>query len=128
MRSPTQQRWVVAKRVFQYLQFTKTMKIVFERHCDQTLQGATGADWSGDASDRRSTTGFCYKLKCSNKLELRKAEYSCLINLLGRVPKKRSSSRSDLLETNIGKFVFSADELNTNCGRNQSCIKLLKIP
>ena len=62
MQSPTQQYWIAAKRVLRYLQFTKTMKIVYDGNCDLILQGASDADWSGDASDRKSTTGFYYKL------------------------------------------------------------------
>ena len=66
MQSPTQQPWVAAKRVLRYLQFTKTMKIVYDGNCDHLiLQGASDADWSGDASDRKSTTGFYYKLSDS---------------------------------------------------------------
>ena len=38
------------------------MKIVYEGNCDLKLQGASDADWSGDATDRKSTTGFYYKL------------------------------------------------------------------
>ena len=65
MQSPTQQHWIAAKRVLRYLQFTKTMKIVYDGNCDLILQGASDADWSGDASDRKSTTGFYYKLSDS---------------------------------------------------------------
>ena len=65
MQSPTQQHWVAAKRALRYLQFTKTMKIVYDGNCDLILQGASDAGWSGDASDRKSTTGFYYKLSDS---------------------------------------------------------------
>ena len=65
MQSPTQQHWIAAKRVLRYLQFTKTMKIVYDGNCDLILQGASDADWSGDASDRKSTTGFYFKLSDS---------------------------------------------------------------
>ena len=41
------------------------MKIVYDGNCDLILQGASDADWSADASDRKSTTGFYYKLSDS---------------------------------------------------------------
>ena len=65
MQRSTQQYWIAAKRVLRYLQFTNTMKIVYDGNCDLILQGASDADWSRDASDRKSATGFYYKLSDS---------------------------------------------------------------
>ena len=65
MKSPTQQHFVAAERVLQYLQFTKTMKIVYAGNCGLILQVASDASGSGDASDRKSTTGFYNKLSNS---------------------------------------------------------------
>ena len=67
MENPTPQHLVAAERVLRYLQFTKTMKIVYEGNCDLILQGASDAGGSGDASDRKSTTGFYNNLSDSGR-------------------------------------------------------------
>jgi hypothetical protein len=58
---PTREHWLAVKRVFRYLQGTKDACLTFECTGD-TLQvvGHADADWGGDISTRRSTTGFVF--------------------------------------------------------------------
>ena len=65
MDKPTNTHWLAAKRVLCYLQATKSLKLVFSRDGDFNLHGESDADWSGDHDDRRSTTGYFFKLGLS---------------------------------------------------------------
>ena len=62
---PTNTHWMAGKRVLRYLQATKSLILVYSRDGDFNLHGEIDADWSGDNEDRRSTTGFFFKLGLS---------------------------------------------------------------
>lgn len=59
--APTEACWVAAKRVVRYLKATKHWRLVYNGS-GGGLIGYADADWAGDASSRKSTTGyvFCY--------------------------------------------------------------------
>lgn len=65
--SPTNGHWVAAKPVLQYLSGTKDQGIIIgrtKRHIEgDGLVGYSDADWAGDTSDRKSTTGYALFLK-----------------------------------------------------------------
>ena len=62
MDKPANFHWLASKRVLRYLQATESLKPVFSRDSDYNLTGESDADWSGDHDDRRSTTGYFFKL------------------------------------------------------------------
>ena len=62
LEKPTLMHWAAGKRVLWYVQGTSTLKLTFPRDAQPKLQGETDADWSGDLTDRRSTTGYYFKL------------------------------------------------------------------
>ena len=53
--------WAVVKRIMRYLQGTLELKLVLGGK-SLALVGFCDADWAGDASDRRSTTGYVFML------------------------------------------------------------------
>lgn len=53
--------WVAAKRVLRYLKGTANYGIVF-RHGRNDFQGFVDADWAGSIDDRRSFTGYVFKM------------------------------------------------------------------
>ena len=53
--------WLAAKRVLQYLKRTINYSIVY-RKTGKLLEGYTDADWANCTSDRRSYTGYCFRL------------------------------------------------------------------
>ena len=65
MDKPTNTHWLAFKRVLRYLQATKSLKLVYSRDSDFNIHGENDADWSGDHDDRRSTTGYFFKLGLS---------------------------------------------------------------
>lgn len=59
----TDEHWEYLKRVLKYLQKTKTLKLTFDSTLDAgVLEGYVDADWANDTTDRKSTTGFIFKL------------------------------------------------------------------
>ena len=62
MDKPTNSHWLAGKRVLRYIQDIKSIKIVNHRDSDYNLTGENDADWTGDHDNRRSTTGYFFKL------------------------------------------------------------------
>lgn len=53
--------FLAAKRVLQYLKHTIDYSIVYKK-TGQLLEGSADADWANCTSDRRSYTGYCFRL------------------------------------------------------------------
>ena len=62
MEQPSNWHWLAGKRILRFLQATKSLKIFYPHDNDFNLTGESDADWSGDHDDRRSTTGYFFKL------------------------------------------------------------------
>ena len=62
MNAPTNQHWMCGKRLLRYLQGSKGLKLTYTKEASYDLMGESGADWSGDVNDRKSTTGYHFKL------------------------------------------------------------------
>ena len=60
--APTNQHWLCGKRLLRYLQGSKGSKLTYTKEASYDLVGESDADWSGDVNDRKSTTGYCFKL------------------------------------------------------------------
>ena len=84
----TEYHWKCAKRVLRYLQGTKNFSLIFSKN-DEPLVGFVDADWASDKNDRKSYTGFVFKLsegsiswKCKKQstvaLSSTEAEYMAL--------------------------------------------------
>ena len=58
-RSP---RYAAILRIFRYLKGTIFDGFQFSSHSSLALQAYSDADWAGDPTDRRSTTGYCFLL------------------------------------------------------------------
>ena len=58
---PCPTHWQALKRVFRYIQGTKTYGIEFTVDGD-ALQGYSDADWAGDTESRRSTSGYAFMM------------------------------------------------------------------
>ena len=57
---PCPTHWQALKRVFRYIQGTRTYGIEFQVESDLGLQGYSDADWAGDIASRRSTSGYVF--------------------------------------------------------------------
>ena len=50
------------KRLLRYLRGSKCLKLTYTNEASYDLVRESDADWSGDVNDRKSTTGYYFKL------------------------------------------------------------------
>ena len=62
MNAPTNQHWMCGKRLLRYLQGSKGLKVTYIKEARYDLVVESDADQSGDVNDRKSTTGYYFKL------------------------------------------------------------------
>ncbi len=63
MKEPTEDDWIKVKRIFRYLQGTKSMKIVYstkEEEEENQIIGYSDASYAEDRKDRKSTSGYLF--------------------------------------------------------------------
>ncbi|XP_031288187.1 uncharacterized protein LOC116146890 [Pistacia vera] len=89
LKAPTVNHWQACKRILRYVQGTIHHGLTFTKSDTLQLEGYADADWAGNVSDRKSTTGYCIFLGsklvqwCSKKqsvvaLSSTKAKYRAL--------------------------------------------------
>ena len=59
---PTIQHWNAVKRILRYLRGTSTLGIAYHKQHSFQCSGYSDADWAGDVNDRKSTSGYCFKI------------------------------------------------------------------
>ena len=60
---PTKAHWSAAKRVMRYLKGTSELGIIYSnKGSELKLTGYSDADWGGDINDRKSTSGYIFKV------------------------------------------------------------------
>uniref|UniRef100_A0AAV1U9M7 Reverse transcriptase Ty1/copia-type domain-containing protein n=1 Tax=Peronospora matthiolae TaxID=2874970 RepID=A0AAV1U9M7_9STRA len=62
MENPQEEHWVAVKRFFRYLQGTKMHGICYKPNAKIDFRGYSDADWDGDFTDRKSTSGYTFML------------------------------------------------------------------
>lgn len=50
------------KNILRYIKGTCDLSLVYKRDENDLVQGFVDSDWGGSPQDRRSTTGFCFKV------------------------------------------------------------------
>ena len=60
--SPGTEHWIAVKRIMRYLCRTKDFGIEYRHSSTISLVGYSDADWAGDLDDRKSTSGYIFKL------------------------------------------------------------------
>ena len=62
---PDESHWKAAKHVLRFLKGTVDLRLTFLKNCNSDIIGDSGADWSGDLNDRKSTAGYYFKFEGS---------------------------------------------------------------
>ena len=132
MDKPANSHWLAGKRVLRYLQATKSLKLVYPRDSDHNLTGESDADWSGDHDDRRSTTGYFFKMGFSGgavswqtKKQQTVALSSCEAEYQGLAAAVQEATFLRSLMCEMGYQQMQATVIGED---NQSCIKLATNP
>ena len=132
MNDPTVEHFNAGKRVLRYLQYTESLRLFFPSTSDSTLVGETDADWSGDVNDRRSPTGYYFKLGDSGgsvswqvKKQPTVSFSSCEADYQGLAA---AVQEAIFLRGLLRVLGYEQFEPTTVGGDNQSCIKLATNP
>jgi len=59
LNSPCDSHWNAVVRILKYIKRAPGKGLVFTDRSHTNIVGYSDADWKGDASDRRSTSGYC---------------------------------------------------------------------
>ncbi|EFA11977.1 Copia protein-like Protein [Tribolium castaneum] len=60
--TPTEELWQVLKRILRYIKGTIDYELFYPKQESEQLVGYADADWAADIDDRKSTTGFLFKV------------------------------------------------------------------
>ena len=58
----TKRHWTGVKRILRYLKGTSDLGLHYSSSVDEDLVGYSDSDWAGDLDDRRSVSGYMFKL------------------------------------------------------------------
>uniref|UniRef100_A0AAV1VET7 Reverse transcriptase Ty1/copia-type domain-containing protein n=1 Tax=Peronospora matthiolae TaxID=2874970 RepID=A0AAV1VET7_9STRA len=133
MENPQEEHWVAVKRIFRYLQGTKTHGICYKLSARIDFRGYSDADWAGDLTDRKSTSGYTFMLlgapvswgskkQPSVSLSTTEAEYIAL---------SLAIQEGKWIHRLLCEIVMAANEEGPELmihEDNQSCIKMTKNP
>ncbi|XP_020216524.1 uncharacterized protein LOC109800193 [Cajanus cajan] len=59
LNSPCESHWLAVVRILRYIKRSPGKGLVYNDRGHTNIVGYSDADWAGDASDRRSTSGYC---------------------------------------------------------------------
>lgn len=59
---PNKQHWTAVKRIMRYLQGTSNFGLLYTKEESNECVGYSDADWAGNLDDRRSTSGYIFKI------------------------------------------------------------------
>uniref|UniRef100_A0AAV1ULP4 Reverse transcriptase Ty1/copia-type domain-containing protein n=1 Tax=Peronospora matthiolae TaxID=2874970 RepID=A0AAV1ULP4_9STRA len=133
MENPQQQHWTAVKRIFRYLQGTKSHGLRFQPSDKIDFRGYSDADWAGDHADRKSTSGYTFMLmgapvswgskkQSSVSLSTSEAEYIAL---------SLAIQEGKWVHRLLCEILAAANEPGPDLvirEDNQSCIKMTKNP
>ena len=133
MENPQEDHWIAVKRIFRYLQGTKTHGICYKTSDKINFRGYSDADWAGDLADRKSTSGYVFMLQgapvswgskkqSSVSLSTSEAEYIALSLAI------QEGKWIHRLLCEIMKAVDEDEPELKILEDNQSCIKMTKNP
>uniref|UniRef100_A0AAV1VCX2 Reverse transcriptase Ty1/copia-type domain-containing protein n=1 Tax=Peronospora matthiolae TaxID=2874970 RepID=A0AAV1VCX2_9STRA len=133
MENPQQEHWTAVKRIFRYLQGTKSHGLRFQPSDKIDFRGYSDADWAGNHADRKSTSGYTFMLmgapvswgskkQSSVSLSTSEAEYIAL---------SLAIQEGKWVHRLLCEILAAANEPGPDLvirEDNQSCIKMTKNP
>lgn len=126
-----EQHFTHAKRILRYIQGSIDLRMVYRRHeATEVLVGFSDADWGGDQNDRKSTTGYVFKVygnvvswtsrkQATISQSSTEAEYIALAQAVSEAKWMKSLLFEIGIEINQPISMFED---------NQSCIKIAEEP
>ena len=122
---PTRKHWTAVKRILRYLKGTGEYGLLYSTSDQEDLHGFSDSDWAGDLEDRKSTSGYLFKLggapiswrskkQTSVALSTAEAEYVALSSATQEVVWLRQLT-TDLRNGPTGATVLYEDNKSAIC-------------
>ena len=129
---PNMSQWVASKHVLRYLKGTADLKLKYYKDSTVQLVGSANADWNGALADRRSTTGYYFKLdgpggtiRWAVKKQQTVALSSCEAEYQSMAAVVQEALYLRQLLADLG---IPADQATPIGEDNQACIKMCENP
>ena len=126
---PTNIHWSAVKRIFRYLKGTVGLGLMYKMS-NKNCTGYSDADWAGDRSDRRSTSGQCFILG-SGLISWRTSKQKCVALSTAEaeyVALAAASQEAVWLRQLLKDLKFGSDDPLVVNEDNQSAICIAKNP
>lgn len=127
--TPRQCDWTAVKRVIRYLKETINLKLKLEAADDLQLIGYVDADWAGDKSDRKSSSGYLFELGNNTISWLSKKQTTVALSSTEAEYIAAALASQELLW--LRQLLIDLDipctEATTIFEDNQGCIKLVCV-
>uniref|UniRef100_A0AAV1TRE1 Polyprotein n=1 Tax=Peronospora matthiolae TaxID=2874970 RepID=A0AAV1TRE1_9STRA len=133
MENLQEEHWVAVKRIFRYLQDTKIHGICYKPSARIDFRGYSDANWAGDLTDRKSTSGYVvmllsapvsWAIKKQSSVSLSTSEAECIALSL-------AIQEGKWIHRLLCEIMVAANEDGPELiirEDNQSCIKMTKNP
>ena len=127
---PTTDNWNAVKRVMRYLSGTTKLGILYSNECTNGLIGYSDADWGGDINDRKSTSGYIFKLN-GGAVSWRSKKQSCIALSTAEaeyIALSAAAQESLWLNQLVSELTNSENQKITILEDNQSAIAMTRNP
>lgn len=126
MCEPKRVHWVTAKHILRYLQGTVDFGLDYRQGDGVRLAGYTDSDWVGCASDRKSTSGCCFRLGSTIVSWISWKQQSVALSSVEAEYMATSLASCEAIWLRKVLFGLFGQALRPSviCCDNQSCVKL----
>ena len=127
---PITDHWNAVKRVMRYLRGTTRLGIYQSSECSNEVIGYSDVDWAGDINDRKSTSGYIFKLN-GGAVSWRSKKQSCVALSTAEaeyIALSAAAQESLWLNQLISELTTSENRQITILEENQSAIAMTYNP
>ncbi|GMG23088.1 unnamed protein product [Ambrosiozyma monospora] len=130
LSSPREGHLTAAKHVLRYVKGTLHLKLVYRHSSSFKITGYCDADWAGDKSDRKSTSGYFFSISGAPVIWKSKKQHSIALSSTESEYISLSESLKDLLWlTQLLKTIhLQPQQLTEIFEDNEGCIALANHP
>ncbi|XP_064471364.1 uncharacterized protein LOC135385778 [Ornithodoros turicata] len=123
---PSQQDWNAMKKLLRYLKYTRSLKLKLSGQPGMKLECYVDADWAGDVSDRKSTSGYFVQLRGSPVSWSTRKQMSVALSSTEPEYVAAANASQEVLWLRQLLQVFGYDQHQPTClyEDNQGCIEL----
>ena len=75
---PTSNHWSAVNRIMRYLKGTLNLSLLYTKQDTSKCVGYSDSDWGGDLDDRKSTSGYLFKIS-GGPVSWRSKKQSCVV-------------------------------------------------